>query len=144
MNKTSWIVIAVIVVVLAGAALIAKQWKGGSASEGRSAIVTLEPLNNSGERGTATISEMNGQVKVVLKVQNAPAGTEQPAHIHLGACPNPGDVKYPLVAVTNGISETIINVPIDDIMKNLPLAVNVHKSREEARTYVACGNIAAF
>jgi len=103
--------------------------------------ITLDALNNSSEKGTAAFSEIDGKIKVVVSVSGAPRGISQPAHIHTGSCPNPGAVKYPLTNLTNGMSETVIDVPISKILSDLPLAVNVHKSAADAKTYVSCGNI---
>ncbi len=64
-----------------------------------------------------------------------------PAHIHAGACPTPGEVAYPLAPVTNGRSETTLEVRYEDLMKRLPLAVNLHKSVDALATYVACGDV---
>ena len=82
--------------------------------------------------------------KVILNVQGAPAGVEQPAHIHKGACPTPGDVVYPLNSVVNGVSETVLDATVDALVGGLPLAVNVHKSQSEVNMYVACGDVVAF
>lgn len=66
-----------------------------------------------------------------------------PAHIHVGSCPTPGAVKYPLNPVVNGKSKTLIDVSVGDLVKGLPLAVNLHKSATELATSVACGNLEA-
>ncbi len=105
--------------------------------------VTLSEQNSSPESGTATLTDKDGKVLVTLEVNGTPTGIEQPAHIHVGACPNPGAVKYPLSPVLNGKSETTLNVTMEQLMKELPLAVNVHKSQQEAKVYVACGDIKA-
>ena len=82
-----------------------------------------------------------GKVKVTLDVFNAPKGSVQPAHIHLGSCPDPGAVKYPLTSVSNGHSETMLDTSVGEILQQLPLAINVHKSVKDAKAYVACGNV---
>lgn len=102
--------------------------------------------NNSGLSGTATLEERDGKVKVELEVK-ATAGilgavlAAEPAHIHLGACPNVGAVKYPLSPVVNGKSETTLNISLADLRANLPLAINVHKSVAEIGVYIACTDI---
>lgn len=105
--------------------------------------VTLSEQNSSAESGTATLMDQDGKVLVTLEINGTPTGIEQPAHIHVGACPNPGAVKYPLSSVLNGKSETTLNVTMEQLMKELPLAVNVHKSQQEAKVYIACGDIKA-
>ncbi|HSE34617.1 MAG TPA: peptidoglycan-binding protein [Candidatus Paceibacterota bacterium] len=66
-----------------------------------------------------------------------------PAHIHVGSCPTPGAVKYPLNPVVNGKSKTVLDVSVEELVKGLPLAVNLHKSATELATSVACGNLTA-
>ncbi|MBW3590148.1 MAG: hypothetical protein KY429_12120 [Actinobacteria bacterium] len=98
--------------------------------------------NDSGEIGTAKLQPLGGgQTRVTLGLNNAPQNP-QPAHIHRGTCedldPQP---LYPLSDVVNGISETVVDVSIEDLLAE-PHAVNVHKSKEEAEVYFSCGNIA--
>ena len=76
-----------------------------------------------------------------LALTGAATSTPQPAHIHIGSCPTPGAVKYPLINVVNGMSDTLLDVSLAQLKSELPLAVNVHKSAAEASVYVACGNI---
>ncbi|MDO8600386.1 MAG: cupredoxin domain-containing protein [bacterium] len=103
--------------------------------------VTLGAQNNSGESGSALLEDLNGKTKVSIRLSGAPSGVPQPAHIHLGACPAPGAVKYPLSNVSNGNSETMLEISLENLLKELPLAINVHKSAAEAGVYVACGDI---
>lgn len=103
--------------------------------------IDLAQLNNSNESGKATLVEENGQVKVTLMVDNEPAGANQPAHIHLGSCPTPGAVKYPLMNVVDGKSETVLNVTMDQLKSLQPLAINIHESAAKIGNYVSCGNL---
>ncbi len=104
-------------------------------------VVALSDQNSSGESGSATLNEINGQVQVVVNVNGESATANQPAHIHVGACPNPGAPIYPLNPVVGGNSTTIIAVSMDALLKQLPLAINIHKSDTEIKTYMACGDI---
>ena len=115
------------------------QSESGEQTNPQVLTVTLTAQNNSGQPGTAIIAEENGKAKVSLFINNAPKGVAQPAHIHAGACPGVGEVKYPLSNVLDGKSETALDVGIDQLKSELPLAVNVHKSASEARVYVSCG-----
>lgn len=103
--------------------------------------VSLAAQNDSGETGTATLTEKDGKVSVTVNVANAPEGVPQPAHIHSGACPTPGPVVYPLTNVVNGMSETVLDVDMATLRQGLPLAVNVHKSAAEVQVYVSCGDL---
>ena len=68
--------------------------------------VNISPQNSSGESGTATLTQVGADVKVVLAIKGAPATTPQPAHIHDGTCANLGGVAYPLSNVVAGASTT--------------------------------------
>jgi hypothetical protein len=104
--------------------------------------VTLNAQNNSGETGTATLTNVTDGVQVVVALKGAPS-TAQPAHIHTGTCADLKGVVYPLTSVTNGSSTTVVKgITIDQLLKS-PMAINVHKSAADLATYVACGNIVA-
>lgn len=104
--------------------------------------VTLTPQNNSGESGTAVLTDAGPKTKVVVTINGAPAGVGQPLHIHKGTCaqldPAPA---FGLTTLTGGKSETTIDVPIGDLRRGF--AINGHKSAQEATVYVFCGNIPA-
>jgi hypothetical protein len=102
--------------------------------------VQLGPLNNSGESGTAVLTDAGPKTKVVVEIKGAPAGVGQPLHVHKGTCAKL-DAKpaFGLTTLTGGKSETTIDVPIGDLRKGY--AINGHKSAQEASTYVFCGNI---
>lgn len=103
--------------------------------------VKLEAQNSSGQSGSATLFPEGDKTKVVIEVLNAPAGVAQPAHIHLGRCDNLDKApKWPLEAVKNGRSVTLVAASIDAILKDRT-AINIHKSAAEVQVYVACGNI---
>ena len=110
----------------------------GSAAEVK---VTLNPQNNSGESGSATLTDSgDGKTKVSVQV-NGQTGGPQPMHIHKGTCaqldPAPA---YGLPALTDGKSEATVNVSLGDLQK-ADYAINGHKSPQEAATYVFCGEI---
>lgn len=107
----------------------------------RTIVVPLSAENNSGESGTATLMDVNGKTNVIIALTGAPTNITQPAHIHVGPCATIGAVRYPLTFPINGRSETTLDVSIDELLKQLPLAINVHKSTSEASIYVACGDI---
>lgn len=109
----------------------------------KSYTVTMKEQNGSKQIGTATIVDVDGKAKVTVKVAAGAKDAAQPAHIHIGACPTPGAVAYPLSAVVNGMSETTLAVSTTELLGKLPLAINVHKSKDEASVYVSCGDIVA-
>lgn len=101
--------------------------------------IQLAEENTSGESGTALLREENGKTTVTVSLTGFVPGVVQPAHIHVGACPGVGAVKYPLTSVTDGTSVTELPVTIVQLKSELPLALNVHKSGAEATVYTACG-----
>lgn len=103
--------------------------------------ISLSSQNNSGQSGTATLAEENGKVKVTINVSGGNFTNPQPAHIHLGSCPKPGEVLYPLQDVVNGKSTTTLNVTMKELKAKGALAINIHKSADEVSFYTACGNI---
>lgn len=103
--------------------------------------VNLDPLNNSGQKGMLTLTESDGKVTAMLKIDGEPAGATEPAHIHVGSCPNPGTVKFPLNSVVNGTSTTVLGTTLAALKAMGPLAVNVHKSASQISSYVSCGDL---
>jgi hypothetical protein len=104
--------------------------------------INISAQNSSGESGTATLTQVGADVKVVLAIKGAPATTPQPAHIHDGTCANLGGVAYPLSNVVNGASTTTVKgVTIDKLLGG-KYAINVHESAANLSKYVACGEIA--
>jgi hypothetical protein len=103
--------------------------------------VKLSQQSKSGESGTARLTPMGDKTRVVISLKGAPKGVEQPAHIHEGTCAklNPAP-KYGLENVKDGKSSTEVPVDIKTLTAG-KLAINVHKSAQEAKVYVACGNI---
>jgi len=104
---------------------------------------SLSGLNGTNEVGRATLIGVKNQTKVIIYVVNEPKGAVQPAHIHVGNCPKPGAVVYPLTNVVNGNSVTLLDVKLSDIQnpKMGSLAVNVHESAAKIGNYVSCGNL---
>lgn len=101
--------------------------------------IVLSEQNDSGESGIATIKGMEDKTLInIVLVGAAPAGY-QPSHLHIGTCEKPGEIKYSINNVVNGKSETLLDIAMEDFVKELPLILNVHKSRDEISTYVSCG-----
>lgn len=105
--------------------------------------IVLSEQNELGQSGEALISANGEGMAVVRLMMNGGTFSQpQPAHIHVGSCPNPGAVKYPLTNVVDGISETTLSVSYDELKSSLEkMAINVHKSATEASVYTACGDI---
>jgi Cu/Zn superoxide dismutase len=115
--------------------------KGMKKSEAKSVTVRLAQQNKSGESGTARLTPEGDKTKVQVNLKGAPKGVSQPAHIHEGSCakldPKP---KYGLQNVVDGKSTSEVPVSVDALMSG-SYAINVHKSADDIKTYVACGAI---
>jgi Cu/Zn superoxide dismutase len=124
-------------VALALAAPLAVDAKKSSAK-----TFPIAAQNGSGETGTVTLTpDGSDKTTVTVALTGAPAAA-QPAHIHPGTCakldPAP---KYPLTNVVNGKSTTTVDVAMSSLTSGT-FAVNVHKSPEDLKDYVACGDLA--
>ena len=123
--------------VLAVAAILA----GCQGASRPSTEVQLRTLNGSGVTGTVTLVDA-GEGRTQVQVRVEPAGNlDMPAHIHPGSCddliPQP---KHPLENVVNGTSTTIVRAALADLTQG-GLAVNLHKSNQDLRTYTACAEL---
>jgi hypothetical protein len=106
-----------------------------------STVVQLETLNASAVTGTVTLLDIgDGRTQVEIRVQPG-ANPDMPAHIHPGSCENLiPQPKHPLENVVNGVSTTIVQATISELTAG-DLAVNLHKSNEDLRTYTACADL---
>lgn len=133
-------------VALAAAVTLAFIQPGLAAEKaaGEPVTITIMQQNQSGESGTATLTPLEGgKTKVEISLKGESKGVAQPAHIHDGGCvsldPKP---KHGLDNVVNGKSTTVVPVALNDLVDK-QLAINVHKSTDDIKTYVACGDITA-
>lgn len=141
-NKKLLILLGVIVLVAVVVFVIVRSGSGEiSQGDSNEAAVTLEEQNTSGISGNVALTEVNGRVNVILTLQGSLTDASHPAHIHLGSCPTPGAIKYNLANAKNGASTTVLDVSMEDVKSNLPLAVNVHESDQKMQNYVSCGNL---
>lgn len=102
--------------------------------------ITLHTLNDSGVTGTVSFGDLGGRTGVEITV-NPGDNPDMPAHIHPGTCDNlTPQPKYPLLNVKNGVSKTVVPASIDELFAG-NLAVNVHKSNDDLKTYTACVEI---
>lgn len=144
MNRNWWSVVAVAMAVSGAAFAQDKSKSDGKKSKkgGESMTVQMRAQNDSKETGTARLTaEGADKTRVEISLKGAPKGVDQPAHIHEGSCakldPKP---KHGLENVVNGKSSTVVPVGLADLRKG-GMAINVHKSKEDIKTYVSCGDI---
>jgi hypothetical protein len=105
-----------------------------------SKVFAIAAQNGSGENGTVALTPQGKSTVVSIQLVGG-STTPQPAHVHVGPCakltPAP---KYPLTPVIDGVSVTTLDVPIDQLTAGT-FAVNVHKSADDIKSYVACGDL---
>lgn len=103
-------------------------------------VLELDPLNDSGLSGTATLYESGDQTIVDLAVKNT--GNDQPAHIHAGQCGSlTAEPAYDLSSLhADGTSRTVIDTPLEGLL-NGQFAIDIHLSPTELGTLSACANI---
>jgi hypothetical protein len=111
-----------------------------AAAPGPPRTISLETLNDSGVTGTVSFSSVGDRTGVEVTV--SPGGNlDMPAHIHPGTCDNlTPQPKFPLENVRNGVSKTVVPASIDELFAG-GLAVNIHKSNDDLKTYTACVDI---
>jgi Cu/Zn superoxide dismutase len=140
MIRKGTVVIAAVAVLLGAGCGSGSQ----SASSTDEITVTLAEQNDSAESGTAILTAEGNQTKVVLDLQSksaTAAAQPQPAHIHKGSCakldPTPA---YGLMDVKAGTSTSTVDAKLD-ALRSGSFAINVHKSANEIKNYVACGDV---
>lgn len=101
--------------------------------------ITLTEIDNSGLRGTATLTAVGDRTRVEMQLVGTPPNP-LPAHIHEGTCDElDPDPKYPLPDIRGSSVSTTLDVSMEELRESEPLALNVHKSADDLDTYVACG-----
>jgi hypothetical protein len=113
-----------------------------NAMAGHSLQINMGAQNNSGETGNASVTDVKGGANVTINVKSEPKGLSQPAHIHQGTCAklNPAPWK-PLTSVVDGKSFTHVPGLTVAELKKGKYAINVHKSANDLKTYVSCGDL---
>jgi hypothetical protein len=114
----------------------------GAFAASDSLTVPMKALNDSGENGTAVLTQQDDGVHVVVTLKDAPKDTAQPTHIHIGTCGNINKApEYALVSTVDGKGDSVVKgVKLSDLTAG-KYAINVHKSGDDLGTYVSCGDI---
>src|SRR5574341_89052 len=105
-----------------------------------SITINLGPGKDADQSGTARLTARGDKTEVVLNIKPGAAGVEQPVHIHEGACPGVGAVKFPLASIADGKSTTTVDAPLASLLTG-GYSINAHKSAADIGVYVACGGI---
>ena len=113
-----------------------------NAMSGKLLNINMGAMNGSKQDGSASIGDKGKGVEVTIHVVNEPKGASEPAHIHKGTCKNIDPAPWkPLKNVVDGTSVTeLAGVTVADL-KKAKYAINVHKSANDVKTYVSCGDL---
>jgi hypothetical protein len=143
MKRTSSLVIALALLASCTGIAFATNNPGSEAGPKEPKVVTypITAIGGSGQHGTVVLKQLSAtQTQVTITLTGEPSAANEPSHIHSGACPSPGAVKWPLSNVVHGTSVTTLDVPFSQINQS-GFAVNVHQSPTSLGVYKACGNI---
>jgi len=103
-------------------------------------VFELNAVASSSEKGKVTLTPtLAGKVQVSIKLDKD--ASVQSAHIRSGTCKNLGAVKYSLNSLVNGKSETTLNTSLAQLILQIPLALDVHKSASQTSTVAACADL---
>ena len=122
-----------------GLVVMLLSWSSASAQQTVTVRIGPGRDENTGT-GTATLTAMGQQTQVVVRV--AATNREMLGHIHADVCPGVGPVVFPLTNPVNGVSTTVINQPLAQVLAQ-GKSINLHKSPQQGMIYVGCGNLAA-
>jgi Cu/Zn superoxide dismutase len=115
---------------------------GGDSAEPPTLELQLSEQSGSGQSGTATLTEVDGdRTRIVIELANPPQ-TPQPSHVHPGSCDDLGPPVAGLSNVVDGKAETVVDMTLDELRTG-KLVVHAHKSAQEYDTSVACVRIPA-
>jgi hypothetical protein len=106
-----------------------------------SIVINLGPGRDGDQTpATAQLISQDNKTLVLVSIKPGAAGVQQPVHIHDGACPGVGAVKYPLTNIVDGKSSTVVDAPLKDLLTGT-YSINAHESTANSGKYVACGGI---
>jgi hypothetical protein len=109
---------------------------------GHSLQINMGQQNNSGQAGNASVTDVKGGANVTINLKGEPKGASEPAHIHKGTCVKLDPAPWkPLTSVVDGKSFTHIPGLTVAELKKGKYAINVHKSANDLKTYVSCGDL---
>ena len=114
---------------------------GSGSGEMHEAMAKLEMVDDSGYHGKAHLKDMgDGMTHVKIELEGMSEGMSMPAHIHMGSTDDYDEKpKYPLNNVEDGMSETEIEVSLEELTSE-DHVIAVHMSEEDL-TVVAVGEI---
>jgi hypothetical protein len=109
---------------------------------GHSLQINMGQQNNSGQAGNASVTDVKGGANVTVNLKSEPKGASEPSHIHKGTCAKLDPAPWkPLTSVVNGKAFTHVPGLTVAELKKGKYAINVHKSANDLKTYVSCGDL---
>lgn len=85
--------------------------------------VVLKSGDNPSEYGIAVFGKSENKTKVSIKMINFSNGIPQNASIYKGTCDNLEETKHGLANVANGSSESTLDITVDELINEFPLAL---------------------
>ena len=110
---------------------------------GRVVNIVMAELNDSGQSGTAALTELGPNTRVELSLSEGTLQSES-VHIHLGQCETPGGVDVGLTSYAGGSGEStsMVAKTIAMLMDGNHY-INNHEA-DNPGTSTACGNIPSY
>jgi hypothetical protein len=113
----------------------------------RTLKVTMNPDNNSGQAGFASLTEAGaGKTRVVVSIGKSDVPDAETAHIHVGSCGQIGEKKSALVSLLPDqndpalfSSDSAVTFDFSELTRG-GYCINVHDSRDVG-LYISCGDI---
>lgn len=93
------------------------------------------------QSGQAILIEQNGRLTLSLDLSTIPLRKPQPAYIQYGSCLTPKKILYSLSDVVAGLSETDLDINLDQLKSKRPLSIDIRKSYDEIKVQTACANL---
>ena len=129
-----------------------------TACGGPSVTIAMVQQNNSGQDGSATLSQTGGGLEIEVRIKRSNIYGSQTSHVHFGRCDNVGPITAGLRAIGDAGQLELSNKANDPTFENDDLVfktklqetltslrdgnhvINVHDARENS-LYVSCGEI---
>ncbi len=136
-RRSTFLVALAALLVASGPALL----PGAVTNAQHESIVIIDALGDSGIAGDATLID-NGDGTTTVDILLSGTSSSHSVSIHTGDCDQWGDASYPLADLdADGGSVSHVDVSLDALLAQAPLAVVVQQSMDETGPAVACGEI---
>lgn len=138
MKKT--IILLVILALAVGALVYVIHSKNARKNIVQKGDAVITAIGDTGKAGSAALNHADQKTDAKVSLIDTQA-MDLPVSINSGTCAAIGDVKYSLETIQNGASQSMIDVPTQQLMSEFPLVVVISKSEQEKNVYIGCGEI---